>query len=113
MNTSGHVYDDFICLFFLHVYRESSALFGELPEESDQFRFLLTTFLTNLKDSVGLILSKTSGIRVTTPIDLSTRPFIPLPRFFPSPRESLLLTPSLSLFPQRSVKFQEHDVCSF
>jgi hypothetical protein len=38
--TSGHVYDDFIRLFFLHAHREASILAGELPEESDQFRFL-------------------------------------------------------------------------
>jgi hypothetical protein len=50
--TSGHVYD----------------------------RFLWTTHLFNLQGSVGLILDKTSVIRVTIPIDLSSRPFIPLPR---------------------------------
>ena len=31
MNTSGRVYDDFVCLFFVYVYRESSDLTGELP----------------------------------------------------------------------------------
>ena len=36
--------------------------------------------LANLQGSVGLILAKASGMRVTIPIDLSTRPFIPLPR---------------------------------
>ena len=82
VNTSGLVYDDFVSLFFLHVHREVSILSGELPgirsEESDQFRFLRVATLSNLKDSVGLILTKTSTMRVTIPIDLSTSPFIPL-----------------------------------
>ena len=39
-NTSGRLYDDFLRLLFLHAHREASALAGELPEESDQFRFL-------------------------------------------------------------------------
>ena len=34
--------------------------------------------------------------------DVSTRSFIPLPRFFHSRRTPPLLTPSLVLFPQRS-----------
>jgi hypothetical protein len=37
------------------VYREGSILTGELPEESDKFRFLRAARLMNLKDSVGLI----------------------------------------------------------
>jgi hypothetical protein len=45
---------------------------GELPEESEQFRFLRASRLANLKDSVGLILVKSSVMRVTIPIDLST-----------------------------------------
>ncbi len=52
VNTSGHVYDDFVCLIFLYVHRETSILTGELPEESDQFRFLRTARLPNLKGSV-------------------------------------------------------------
>ena len=55
----------------------------ELIEESDQFRFLraayLTVILDNLKVSVGLILVKASVMRVSIPLDLSTRTFIPLP----------------------------------
>ena len=85
-----------------HAHREASALAGELPEESDQFRFLRAACLANLKGSVGLALAKASAMRVTIPIDLSTRPFIPLPRFFHSRRAPPLLTPSLVLFPQRS-----------
>jgi hypothetical protein len=40
VGTSGHLYDDFILLLFLYVHREASVLDNELPEESDQFRFL-------------------------------------------------------------------------
>ena len=57
----------------------------------------------NLKDSVGLILAKASGNRVTIPIDLSTRSFIPLPRFLNSRRVPPLLNKSLVLIPQQSV----------
>ena len=87
---------------FLHPHRETGVLTGELPEESDQFRFLRATLLTNLKGSVGLILVETSVIRVTIPIDLSRWSFIPLPRFFNSRRAPPLLTSSLFLFPQHS-----------
>ncbi len=69
-----------------------------MSEESDQFRFLRDYYLVNLKGSVGLML-KSSAMRVTIPIDLSTRSFIPLPRFFHSRRVPSLLTPSLVLFP--------------
>jgi hypothetical protein len=58
VDTSGRLYDDFIRLFFFHPHRETSDLVNELPEESDQFRFLHTTCLANLKGSVGLILPK-------------------------------------------------------
>jgi hypothetical protein len=98
VSTSGRVYEDFPRLFFLHTHRETSMLAGELPEESEQFRFLRTSHLDNLKDSVGLILAKASAIRVTIPIDLSTRSFIPLPRFFNSRRVPPLLNQLSWLF---------------
>ena len=60
VNTSDHMYDDSVCFLFLHVHREVSALDGELTEESDRFGFLYVACLVNLKDSVGLILTKTS-----------------------------------------------------
>jgi hypothetical protein len=100
--TSGHVYEDFVRLLFLHVHRGASILTGELPEESEQFRFLRASHLSNLKDSVGLILAKASVMCVTIPIDLSTRSFIPLPRVLNSPRVSPLLLQSLVLIPQQS-----------
>ncbi len=58
VSTSGRVYEDFARLIFLYAHREASILVGELPEESDQFRFLRASRLSNLKDSVGLILVK-------------------------------------------------------
>ena len=67
VNVSGHLYDDFLCLIFLHDYREDSALIGELTGESDRFRFLRTDYLTNFKVSVGLVLAKSSVMRVTFP----------------------------------------------
>jgi hypothetical protein len=70
--------------------------------ESEEFRFLRVSHLDNLKDSVGLILAKGSGIRVTIPIDLSTWSFIPLPRFFNSRRMTPLLNQSLVLIPEQS-----------
>jgi hypothetical protein len=77
VDTSGRVYDDFNRLHFLHTHREVSTLDNELPEESDQFRFLRTACLANLKGSVGLILAKASTMRISIPLDLSSRPFIP------------------------------------
>jgi hypothetical protein len=102
VNTSGRSYEDFARLFFLHAHREASIVAGELPEESEQFRFLRASHLVNLKDSVGLILVKVSAMRVTIPIDLSTWSFIPLPRFLNSRRVSPLLNQSLVLIPQQS-----------
>ena len=55
VTTSVHVYHDFVRLFFLHAHRKASILAGELPEESEQFRFLRAERLVNLKGSVGLI----------------------------------------------------------
>ena len=48
-------------------------------EESDQFRFLRDVCLVHVKEFVGLILHKTSVMRISIPLDLSTRSFIPLP----------------------------------
>ena len=103
MDTTGRLYDEFIRLLFLHGHREVSALADELPEESDQFRFLRASCFANLKGTVGLIMSKTSAMRISIPLDPSSRPFIPLPRFIRSRRPTPLLAPSLVLFPPRSV----------
>jgi len=99
VDTSECLYDDFIRFLFLHVHREDSPLSHELPEESDQFRFLRAACLTNLKGSVGLIMSKTSVMRIPIPLDLSSRSFITLCRFIRSRHPTTVLVPSLVLFP--------------
>ncbi len=96
---SRHIYDDFLRLLFLDAHREASALSNDIPEESGHFRFLRTTCLANIKGSVGLILAKASAMRISIPLDLSSRPFIPPPCFLRSRRSTTLLTPSLVFSP--------------
>jgi hypothetical protein len=84
VDTSGRLYDDFIRLFFLHTHHESSSLTNELPEESDQFRFLRVVCFTNLTGPVGLIMTKVSAMWIVIPLDLSSRSFIPLPFHHPT-----------------------------
>ena len=99
MDTTGRMYDEFIRLLFLHTHSEASALAGELPEESDQFRFLRASCFANLKGVVGLILAKASAMWISIPLDLSSRLFVPLSRFIRSRRPTPFLYPSLVLFP--------------
>jgi hypothetical protein len=100
VDTACRIYDDFSRLLFLHAHREASALANELPEESEQFRFLRGVCFTNIKGSVGLILDKTWAIRIPIPLDLSSRSFIPLSCFMCPRRVTPLLAPSL-VFPPR------------
>ncbi len=100
VDTSGRVYDDFSRLLFLHAHREASALSNGIPEESEQFRFLRETCYGNIKGLVGLILTKTSAMRISIPLDLSSRAFIPLPRFMRSRRATTLLAPSIVFTPR-------------
>jgi hypothetical protein len=102
VDTTGRVYDDFSRLLFLHAHREASALSNEIPEESDQFRFLRAARYANIKGLVGLILAKASAMRISIPLDLSSRPFIPLPRFICRRRPLPLLASSLVFTPRRS-----------
>ena len=81
VDTAGRIYEDFSRLLFLHAHREASALDNEIPEESEQFRFLHAACFANIKGSVGLILAKASAMRISIPLDLSSRSFIPLPCF--------------------------------
>ncbi len=74
-----------------------------IPEESGQFRFLRVSSYDNIKGSVGLILAKASTMRISIPVDLSSRPFIPLPRIICRRRPLPLLSPSLVFTPRRSV----------
>ncbi len=75
---------------------------NELPEESDQFRFLRASCFANLKGAVGLIMAKASAMWISIPLDLSSRPCVPLPCFIRSCRPTPLLAPSLVFSPPRS-----------
>ncbi len=102
----GHYWTDVWRIYpfsIFHVHRETSVLSYELPEESDQFRFLHALCFANLKGAVGLIMVKVSVMRISIPLDLSCRSCIPLPRFIRSRRPTPFLTPSLVLFPPCSV----------
>ncbi len=101
-DSTGRVYDDFSRLLFLHAHGEVSAPANEIPEESGQFRFLRAAHYDNIKGSVGLILAKASDMRISIPLDLSSRPFIPLPRFICRKRPLPLLASSLVFTPRRS-----------
>jgi len=71
-------------------------------EAMGQFRFLRAACLANIKGSVGLILPKASVMRISMPLDLASRSFIPLLRFIRSRRSTQLLAPSLVFSPGRS-----------
>ena len=86
----------------IHTHREALALANDIPEESGHFRFLRAVCLANIKGSVGLILAKASDMRISIPLDLSSRPFIPLPHFIRSRRPTTLLAPSLVFSPRCS-----------
>ena len=86
----------------MYTHRETSTLLNELSEKSDQFRFLHTTGLVNLKGSVGLILVISSDMRISIPIDLSSRSFVPLSRFIRSRHPTPFLSPALVLLPPSS-----------
>ncbi len=81
---------------------ESSGLTNEIPEESHQFRLLREVCYVNIKGSVGLTLAKVSVMRISIPLDLSTRPFILLPCFIRSRHPLPLLAPSLVFTPRSS-----------
>ena len=70
-------------------------------KESEQFRFLRAACYANIKGSVGLILAKASAMRISIPLDLSSRSFIPPSRFMRSRRAATLLAPSLVFTPRR------------
>ena len=104
VDTSGRIYDDFLRLLFLHAHREASDLANDIPEESGQFRFLRVDCFTNIQGSVGLILAKGSAMRISIPLDWSSRSSIPLPCFIHSKRPTTLLVPSLVFSPLCSVE---------
>ena len=100
VDTAGRIYEDFSRLLFLYVHGEVSVLANGIPEESEQFRFLHTDWFPNIKGSVGLILAKASAMRISIPLDLSSRSFIPLPCFIRSRRATPLLAPSIVFSPR-------------
>jgi hypothetical protein len=102
VDTSDRIYADFSRPLFLHTHHEASVLTNELPEESDQFHFLHSSCLGNLKGSVGLILSKAYDMRISIPFDLSSLSFTPLTRFIRSMCPIQPLTPTLVHFPPRT-----------
>ena len=51
VDTTGRIYEDFSRLLFRHVNRETSTLVNEIPEESEQFRFLRAACFANIKGS--------------------------------------------------------------
>ncbi len=102
VDTSGRIYDDFLRLLFQDPHREASVLVNDI-QESGHFRFLRATCLANIEGSFGLILANASAMRISIPLDLSSRPFIPLPRFIRSRRPTTLLAPSLVFSPLCSV----------
>ncbi len=62
-------------LYIDHSHREVSTLGNDILEESvtfDVFRFLRAACLANIKGSVGLILAKSSVMRIFIPLDLSS-----------------------------------------
>ena len=70
VDTTGRLYDEFIRLLFLQAHREASTFTNELPEESDQFRFLRSSCFADLKGAVGVIMTTVSAIRISIPLDL-------------------------------------------
>jgi len=58
VDTSDHIYDDFLRLLFLHAHSEASDLGNEIPGGIGHFHFLRAVRLVNIKGSVGLILAK-------------------------------------------------------
>ena len=112
MSTSGHVYDDFVRLLFLHAHREASILAGELPGESEQFRFWRAARLVNIKGSVGSILAKVSTIEgYFTSICLHGLSYLYL-AFFTLVEYLLFLTHFWSYF-LINLPEEVHDVCSW
>ena len=58
VDTTGHLYNEFIRLLFFQEQRETLVSANEFPEESDQFRFLRSSCFTTLKGVGGLIMAK-------------------------------------------------------
>ncbi len=89
----GHYWTDvwWIYPFVIFAHPPWSIGFGYwFARGIGQFRFLHVSCFANLKGAVGLIMTKASAIRISIPLDLSSRPFIPLPCFIRSRRPTPL-----------------------
>ena len=80
-------------MLVVYSHRETSTLANEIPEESEQFRFLRAACFTNIKGSVGLILAKASAMQISIPLDLSSRPCIPSVVYYESMKRKLKIKP--------------------
>jgi hypothetical protein len=78
-STSGRLHSEFVRLLFLQAHRETDHFFAtsgvQIPETnpSDQFHFHPATFLTPIKNKVGLALAKVLRINLNldeSPSDL-------------------------------------------
>ncbi len=87
----SHVLTVHFTISHLHSHFCQLSSSDELPEESDQFRFLHSACFVNLKGTVGLNMVKSSDMRISIPLDLSSRSFVPLPCFIHSRRPSPFL----------------------
>jgi hypothetical protein len=100
-STSGRLHSEFVRLLFLQAHRETDRFFAASGVQSaqfdrDQFHFLRTAFLTELKSKVGLALPKAAALRVN--LNLDGAPIASKSHTHPSHSQtSRLLTSSLSL----------------
>ena len=82
-----------------HLLQSVYSLGAPLPTSGPPHHWSGVRRLPNLKGSVGVILIKSSSMRIFIALDLSTRSFIPLPHFLRSHNPPLLLSHSLVPFP--------------
>ncbi len=76
VDTTGRMYDEFIRILFFHAHCEGSFWIMNCQRNRTSF-----DSFTNLKGVVGLIMTKSSDIRISIHVDLSSRSFVPLPCF--------------------------------
>jgi hypothetical protein len=72
--TSGRLHSEFVRLLFLQDHRETDRCFTssgvQLPQtDRDPFHFRRATFAQQVKNRVGLTLTKTTGLRITLNLD--------------------------------------------
>ncbi len=86
--------------FYVEYWYKMSPLYPRSSPFFIQIQINIQNLFNNLnKGTVGLILVKASGIRISIPLDLSSRPFIPPSCFIRSRCQTPLLAPSVTFFP--------------